>query len=90
LDPPHTGIVLNEVADALTKESMWKGEDAHYLIPGTDLKSYWNTKLRVAAEEWYRESGKQKGRKYFEYYHKQRQTLVPEIQISKKICCLNR
>jgi hypothetical protein len=33
----------------------------------TDLETYWKTKLRVAAEEWYKESGKQKGRKYFEY-----------------------
>jgi hypothetical protein len=58
----HTGIVLNETADATAKESMRKGEDAQYLIPGRDLKSHWKTKLRVATEEWYRESGKQKGR----------------------------
>jgi hypothetical protein len=38
------------------------------LIPVTDLKSYWQTKLRAAAEEWYIESGKQKRRKYFENY----------------------
>jgi hypothetical protein len=31
--------------------------------------SYWKTKLRAAAKEWYRESGKQKGRKYFECYY---------------------
>jgi hypothetical protein len=31
------------------------------LIHVTDLKSYWKTKLRIAAEEGYRESGKQKG-----------------------------
>jgi hypothetical protein len=66
--PAHTGIVLNEIADALAKEGIRKGEDAQYLIPGRDLKSHWKTKLRVATEEWYRESGKQKGRKYFEYY----------------------
>jgi hypothetical protein len=45
-----------------------KGEDAQYLIPVRDLKRYGKTKLRVAAEEWYRESGKQKGRKCFENY----------------------
>jgi hypothetical protein len=44
----------------MAKESIRKGEDAQYLIPGRDLKSHWKTKLRVATEEWYRESGKQK------------------------------
>jgi hypothetical protein len=63
--PVHMGIVVNETADVSAKENIRKGEDAQYLIPVTDLKSYWKTKLRVAAEEWYRESGKQKGRKYF-------------------------
>jgi ribonuclease HI len=53
--PAHTGIVLNEKADVSAKESIQKGEDAQYLIPATDLKSYRKTKLRVAAEEWYRE-----------------------------------
>jgi hypothetical protein len=67
--PAHTGIVLNEIADASAKESIRKGEDAQYLIPGRDLKSYWKAKLKVAAEKWYRESGRQKERKYFEYYH---------------------
>jgi hypothetical protein len=33
------------------------------------LKSYWKIKLTVPAEEWYRESGKQKGRQYFENYY---------------------
>jgi hypothetical protein len=33
------------------------------------LNSYWKTKLIVAAKEWYRESGKQKWRKYFENYY---------------------
>jgi hypothetical protein len=67
--PAHRGIVLNEVADALAKESICKREDAQCLIPDRDLKCYWKTKVRVAAKEWYRESGKQKGRKCFEYYH---------------------
>jgi hypothetical protein len=62
------GVVLNEIADASANESIRKGEDAQYLIPVADLKSYWKTKLRAAAEEWYTESGKQKGRKYFENY----------------------
>jgi hypothetical protein len=78
-------IVLNERADALAKESIQKGEDVQYLIPVTDLKSYWKTKLRVPAKEWYRESGKQKRRK-----PKQQKTLVPEIQVSKKIYCLDK
>jgi hypothetical protein len=30
------------------------------LIPVTDLKSCWKTKLKVAAKERYREAGKQK------------------------------
>jgi hypothetical protein len=67
--PAHMGIVLNEMADALAKESIWKGEDAQYLIPDTDVKSYWKTKLGAVAEKRYTESGKQKGRKYFEYYY---------------------
>jgi hypothetical protein len=50
------------------KESIRKG-DFQYLIPVTDLKSCWKTNLTIAAEEWYRESGKQKGRKYFENYY---------------------
>jgi hypothetical protein len=61
--PAHMGVVLNEIADASAKESIRKCEVARY------LKSYWKTKLRVSAEEWYRESGKQKRRKYFEYYY---------------------
>jgi hypothetical protein len=67
--PGHISIVLNEIADVSAKESIRKGEVAQYLIPGTPSKSYWKTKLRVAAKEWYRESGKQKGRQYFEYYY---------------------
>jgi hypothetical protein len=63
--PAHTGIVVNEIADASAKESIRQGEGAQCLIPDTDLNSYWKTKQRVAAEEWYRESGKQTGRKYF-------------------------
>jgi hypothetical protein len=51
------------------KERIRKGEDAQYLIRVTDLKSCWKTKLRVAATEWCRESGKQKGRKYSEIYY---------------------
>jgi hypothetical protein len=59
--PAHMDIVLNEIADASAKESIRTGEDDQYLIPVTDLKSYWTTELRVAAvEEWYRESGEQK------------------------------
>jgi hypothetical protein len=50
-------IVLNEIADASAKD-IWKGEDVQYLSLVTDLKSCWKTKLRVAAKEWYRESGK--------------------------------
>lgn len=65
----YMGVVLNEVADALAKESIRKGEGVQYLILVTDLKSCWKTKLRIAAEEWHRESGKQKGRKYFENYY---------------------
>jgi hypothetical protein len=65
LIPAHTCIVLSEIADVSAKESIQKGEDVKYLIPGRDLKSCWKTKLRVAAKEWYRESGKQIGRKYF-------------------------
>jgi hypothetical protein len=61
--PAHMGIVLNEIVGALLKESICKGEDVQNLIPFTVLMSYWTTKLRAAAEEWYRESGKQKGRK---------------------------
>jgi hypothetical protein len=48
------GIVLKEIGDVTAKESNRKGEDVQYLIPDTDLDSYWKTKLRVAAEEWYR------------------------------------
>jgi ribonuclease HI len=67
--PAYAGILLNEIADATVKEGIRKGEDAQYLIPGRDLTSHWKTKLRVATEECYRESGKQKGRKDFKYYH---------------------
>jgi hypothetical protein len=67
--PALMDIVLNEIADALAKESIRKSEDVQYLIPDTYFKSYWKTKLRVAAKEWYRESRKQKGRKCFEYYY---------------------
>jgi hypothetical protein len=56
--PAHTGIVLNEIADASAKDSFRKGEDAQYVIPVTDLKRYLKTKLRVAAEKWCRESDK--------------------------------
>jgi hypothetical protein len=65
------GIVINETADASAKESISKGGDTQYLIPIIDLKSYWKTKQSetdLTAEEWHRESGKQKGRKYFENY----------------------
>jgi hypothetical protein len=67
--PAHMGIVLNEIADASTKDSIQKVEDVQYLIPATDLKSYWKIKLTVPTEEWYRESGKQKGSQYFENYY---------------------
>jgi hypothetical protein len=30
----HTGVVLNEIAHATAKESIQKGEDVQYLIPG--------------------------------------------------------
>jgi hypothetical protein len=56
--PAHMGIVLKEVADALAKDSIRKGEDVQYLILVTDLKSCWKTKPRAGAEEWYRKSGK--------------------------------
>jgi hypothetical protein len=46
------GTVRNEIADALAKVSIRKGEDVQYLILVTDLRSYWKTKLRVAAKEW--------------------------------------
>jgi hypothetical protein len=52
------GTVLNKIEDASAKESVRKDEEVQYLISVTGLKSYWKTKLRVAAEEWYRESGK--------------------------------
>jgi hypothetical protein len=68
-------IVLSEIADASAKESIRKGEDVQYSIPVTDLKSYWNTKLRAAAKEWYIESGKQERRKYFENYAKTTENL---------------
>jgi hypothetical protein len=62
MDPStHGHFSPNEIADASAKESIRKGKDAQYLISDTDLKSYWKTKLRVAAEEWYRGSDKQKG-----------------------------
>jgi hypothetical protein len=67
--PAHMGIVLKKTADVSVKESIPKGEDAQYLIPVTDLKSYCKTTLRVAVEEWYRKSEKQKGWKYFEDYY---------------------
>jgi hypothetical protein len=63
------GIVQKKTGDASVKESIPKCEDAQYLIPVTDLKSYCKTKLRVAVEEWYRKSGKHKGWKYFENYY---------------------
>jgi hypothetical protein len=67
--PAHMGTVLNETADVLTMVSIQEGDDVQYLSPVTDLNSYWKTKLRVKAKEWYRESGKQKGGKYFENYY---------------------
>jgi flagellar biogenesis protein FliO len=36
--PTHMGIVLNEIADASSKDSIREGEDAQYLIPVTYLK----------------------------------------------------
>jgi hypothetical protein len=57
--PAHTDIALNEIADVSAKESIRIGEDAPYLIPDTDSKSYWKTEVNsVAAEEGHRESGK--------------------------------
>jgi hypothetical protein len=78
--PAH---MSNVTADVSGRESIQKGEDAQYLIPVTGLKSYWKSKLRVAAEEWYRESGKQKGRKEVlcELLPKEWKTLVPKIQV---------
>jgi hypothetical protein len=49
LIPAHIGFVFNEIGDVSAKESIRKGEDAQYLISATDLKSYWKTKLRMAA-----------------------------------------
>jgi hypothetical protein len=58
------------------------------LIPVTDFKSHWKTKLRVAVAEWHR---KQENRKYFwELLPKQRKTLLPVIKVSKKIYRLNK
>jgi hypothetical protein len=45
--PAHMGNVLSKIA----KESIGKGEDARHLIPVTDFKSHWKTKLRVAVAE---------------------------------------
>ena len=93
--------ILNKIADVSAKESIRKGEDAQYLIPVTDLKSYWETKLRVAAKEWYREPGKHKVRKYFQCYYQnngkawfqrflfQRKSIVSINRITGGYHCLN-
>jgi hypothetical protein len=47
-------------------------------------------KLRIVAEKWYRESGKQKGRKYFENYYQNSDNLgFRDSSFEKKICFLN-
>jgi hypothetical protein len=59
--------------------------DAQCFIPIADLKSYWKTKL-TAAKEWYRESGKQKGRKYFEnYYQNNRKPWFQRFRFQKNL-----
>jgi hypothetical protein len=53
-------------------------------------KSYWKTKLRVAAKKWYREPGKQKGMKFFECYY-QNNRRFQRFQFQRKsIISINR
>jgi hypothetical protein len=78
------GIILNETADASAKESIRKGEDVQNLIPVTYLTSYWKTKLRVAATEWYRESGKTERKYFVNYYQKNGEPWFQRFKFRRK------
>lgn len=66
--PAHTGIKYNEVVDEAAKESAVVGIDSQILIPASDLKAIWKVKIKNKFNLWCLNTGKEKGKKYFNKY----------------------
>lgn len=90
--PSHLNIEGNERTDRMTKEAIFTGADAEFLLSPNDMKALWRDKMYYDLFEWGKTRGLVKGSYFFKHFPlRNRKLWFSNFNFSRKnIASINR
>ena len=70
--PAHRGIIGNELVDRAAKSASVIGRDTQLLVPLSDFRNLWKSRMRQEFHKWCVSSGREKGKEFFSVYYMQK------------------